>query len=148
VPEAPATKPAVASVAGFTGITTARIVIAIATSTITASATPICASVNRVTSHTPTAVPGMRAGSAHAIADQSTCNRSPATINPVASSASHSGSTGTSDGAASAITGALTRLTPRPITVWTNAPSATTTPISRTTSIGTPATGQPRSGPP
>src|SRR3954469_1342507 len=54
VPLAPATKPAVVRVAAFRGTSTVWTVRATARSTITASTTPICSSVNEATSQAPT----------------------------------------------------------------------------------------------
>ena len=81
-----------------------------------ARAMPICSSANRVTSHAPTTVPGIRPGRAHASARQSMWARSPASISPEMRSASQSGNAGTSDGTRSPTTGAVTRPMPSPTT--------------------------------
>jgi hypothetical protein len=119
VPVAPATKPAVARVAGLSGTSTVWTVRATATSTITASASPICSSVNDATSQAPRTVPGTRAGSDHAVERQSTCSCSSTRFSPAIRRASHRVSTGTIEGATSATTGALSRPSPRPTTAWT-----------------------------
>src|SRR3954447_2128770 len=130
VPVIPLAKPATDSVARLTGTVTARQVTPTATSTTRPIMIPSSWSENVVTTHTPTRVPGNRAGSDQPSPLQSMSWWSATSVRHGIRMATINSAPGISVGSSSAVTGAATRPTPRPTADCTVEPTRTAAAIT------------------